>query len=81
MADKSKCVVITGAASGMGRAAAERLARGGWQVLAVDLNADQLAWTEGTGIASLVADVSSEEDNARISALVRTHRRERQARR
>lgn len=52
----------------MGRAAAERLARGGWQVLAVDLNADQLAWTEGTGIASLVADVSSEADNARIAA-------------
>ena len=68
MADNSKSVVITGAASGMGRAAAERLARGGWQVLAVDLNADQLAWTEGTGIASLVADVSSEQDNVRIAA-------------
>ncbi len=68
MVEQSKSVVITGAASGMGRAAAERLARGGWLVLAVDLNADQLAWTEGTGISALVADVSSEEDNARISA-------------
>lgn len=68
MVEQTKSVVITGAASGMGRAAAERLARGGWQVLAVDLNADQLAWTEGTGIASLVADVSSEADNARIAA-------------
>ena len=68
MADMNKSVVITGAASGMGRAAAERLNKGGWQVLAVDLNADQLGWTEDTSIASLVADVSSEEDNARIAA-------------
>lgn len=64
----TKSVVITGAASGMGRAAAERLSKAGWQVLAVDLNADQLQWTAGTGIASLVADVSSEADNARIAA-------------
>ena len=68
MADNNKSVVITGAASGMGRAAAERLARGGWQVLAVDYNADNLAWTAGTQVASLVADVSSEADNARIAA-------------
>ena len=68
MADNNKSVVITGAASGMGRAAAERLARGGWQVLAVDYNADNLAWTAGTQIASLIADVSSEADNARIAA-------------
>ena len=67
MEDNNKSVVITGAASGMGRAAAERLSKAGWQVLAVDLNADQLAWTEGTGIASLVADVSSEADNDRIA--------------
>jgi NAD(P)-dependent dehydrogenase (short-subunit alcohol dehydrogenase family) len=68
MADKNKSVVITGAASGMGRAAAERLARGGWQVLAVDYNADNLGWTAETPIASLIADVSSEADNARIAA-------------
>jgi meso-butanediol dehydrogenase/(S,S)-butanediol dehydrogenase/diacetyl reductase len=68
LADESKSVIITGAASGMGRAAAERLAKAGWQVLAVDLNADQLKWTESACIASLVADVSSETDNARIAA-------------
>lgn len=68
MAVQNKCVVVTGAASGMGRAACQRLAKAGWQVLAVDLNADQLKWTEGAGIASLVADVSSEADNARIAA-------------
>ncbi len=68
MTSETKSVVITGAASGMGRAAAERLAKGGWRVLAVDCNADNLAWTQGTAIASLVADVSSEADNARIAA-------------
>lgn len=69
MADEARSVVITGAASGMGRAAAERLARAGWQVLAVDLNGEQLGWAEGAaGIATLTADVSSEADNAAIAA-------------
>jgi meso-butanediol dehydrogenase / (S,S)-butanediol dehydrogenase / diacetyl reductase len=69
MAEQARSVVITGAASGMGRAAAERLARGGWHVLAVDYNADNLAWTGGVAnVSSLVADVSTEADNARIAA-------------
>ena len=68
MAEQEKSVMITGAASGMGRAAAERLSRNGWRVLAVDLNQDQLGWTEGTQVARLVADVASEDDNARIAA-------------
>lgn len=63
-----RSVVVTGAASGMGRAAASRLARAGWQVLAVDLNSEQLGWADGAeGISTLVADVSSEADNARIA--------------
>lgn len=66
---EEKSVVITGAASGIGRATAERLAKDGWNVLAVDLNAEQLAWTEGNDrVASLTADVSSEADNALIAA-------------
>ena len=68
MADKAKSVVITGAASGMGRAAAERLSKAGWQVLAVDLNTDKLGWTQGTQVAGMAADVSCEADNARIAA-------------
>lgn len=65
---EARSVVVTGAASGMGRAACERLARAGWRVLAVDLDAAQLAWTEAVpGIAGLIADVSSEADNARIA--------------
>lgn len=65
---EARTVVITGAASGMGRAAALRLAKGGWQVLAVDLNGDSLGWAQSAGIASMVADVSSEAENARIAA-------------
>jgi len=69
MSEEAKSVVITGAASGIGRATAERLARAGWKVLAVDLNEAQLAWTEGNeSVSSLTADVSSESDNARIAA-------------
>ena len=34
-----KAVIVTGAASGVGRAAAERLRRDGWSVLAVDVAA------------------------------------------
>ena len=67
MAD-ARSVVVTGAANGMGRAVCERLAKGGWQVLAVDLNSDLLKWAEEAGLASMVADVSSESDNARIAA-------------
>ncbi len=64
-----KSVVVTGAASGMGRAVCERLARNGWQVLAVDYNADNLKWAEGAAnVSTLVADISSEADNAKIAA-------------
>lgn len=63
-----KTVLITGAASGIGRATAERLGRNGWAVLAVDRDAEKLSWTEACGIASLTVDVSTEEDNARMIA-------------
>jgi NAD(P)-dependent dehydrogenase (short-subunit alcohol dehydrogenase family) len=66
---EGRSVIVTGAAGGIGRATAERLARGGWRVLAVDRDAGKLAWAEGRpGIASAVADVSSEADNQRIVA-------------
>jgi NAD(P)-dependent dehydrogenase (short-subunit alcohol dehydrogenase family) len=66
---QGRSIVVTGAASGIGRATCERLSAGGWQVLAVDRDAGKLAWAEGrAGIATLAADVSCEADNARIAA-------------
>jgi len=68
MADERKSVVITGAAGGIGRAACERLAANGWDVLAVDNDAGKLGWADGaTHIATLAADVSSEADNHAIA--------------
>jgi len=65
-ASDRKTVLVTGAAGGIGRASAERLARNGWNVLAADRDADKLAWAETAGVASLVADVTSEADNRRM---------------
>jgi meso-butanediol dehydrogenase/(S,S)-butanediol dehydrogenase/diacetyl reductase len=68
MVEKPKAVVVTGAASGIGRAACERLARNGWNVLAVDRDGEKLAWSNAAAIASCVADIACEDDNARMVA-------------
>ncbi len=66
---EGRTALVTGAASGIGRATCERLAGSGWRVLAVDRDAAALGWAEGRpGIATLAADVSSEADNARMAA-------------
>jgi meso-butanediol dehydrogenase/(S,S)-butanediol dehydrogenase/diacetyl reductase len=68
MAGDRKSVVVTGAASGIGRAAAERLSQGGWDVLAIDLDAALLGWTEEAEyVSAMTADISSEVDNKRIA--------------
>ncbi|MFF8376677.1 SDR family NAD(P)-dependent oxidoreductase [Streptomyces sp. NPDC015661] len=56
--------VITGAASGIGRATAERFLREGARVVATDVDADRLATLPG--VTPVVGDVSREEDARRM---------------
>ncbi len=64
---KDKVIVVTGAASGIGKALANRFSsEGARQVVAVDVNAEGAETTaHDIGGASMVADVSREEDVAR----------------
>jgi NAD(P)-dependent dehydrogenase (short-subunit alcohol dehydrogenase family) len=69
-----QCVLITGAASGIGRAACERFLRAGWTVVGADYNAQAgealaAAWAQGGGPDAtrwsfVRADVSVESDVA-----------------
>ncbi|MGH2609693.1 MAG: SDR family NAD(P)-dependent oxidoreductase [Tepidiformaceae bacterium] len=69
---RGKTAIVTGGASGIGRATAIRLASEGACVLAVDLNSDGLAATESTiregggTVKTVTGDVSKAEDCKRI---------------
>jgi NAD(P)-dependent dehydrogenase (short-subunit alcohol dehydrogenase family) len=60
--------VVTGAASGIGRACARRIHREGFRVLAVDKNEDGLEEFRAQGVATLVADLASEAERDRVVA-------------
>jgi NAD(P)-dependent dehydrogenase (short-subunit alcohol dehydrogenase family) len=63
-------VIVTGAASGIGRATARRLLADGRAVLAVDRDAAGLEALAGEGVETLTADVTDATDRRRIAASV-----------
>jgi len=69
--EQQRVAIVTGAASGIGRAAATRLRADHWSIVAADLDAGRLGWVdelEDERIVTCVADASTEEGNARIVA-------------
>ncbi len=69
-AHDGRAVVITGAASGIGRAAVERIRAEGGSVVAVDQAAEALEWCCGLdGVATLTGDVTDAAVNDAAVAL------------
>lgn len=66
---RSRVVLITGCSSGIGRATAERLARGDWTVYATARRLDSIAELEAAGCHLLELDVT---DEASMQAAVET---------
>lgn len=65
MEHAGRVAIVTGAASGIGRATAERFVAGGGSVIALDLQADGLKWTAGNeAVIALDGDVSDADLNA-----------------
>ena len=69
MSTPSRAVLVTGCSSGIGRATAERLARGGYTVYATARKPESIADLEGAGCRTLALDVTDEDS---MSAAVRT---------
>jgi NAD(P)-dependent dehydrogenase (short-subunit alcohol dehydrogenase family) len=61
VSDASKAVLITGCSTGIGRATALRLARGGWKVYATARRPETLADLAGAGCQTLALDVTDEQ--------------------
>jgi NAD(P)-dependent dehydrogenase (short-subunit alcohol dehydrogenase family) len=68
MTTDRKTAIVTGAASGIGRATVLRLVGEGLRVVAVDLDESGLEAARSVGADALVADVASEEGCASIVA-------------
>lgn len=66
MEGSGKSAVVTGAASGIGKATAARLHHDGVRVIAVDLNEAALRESATDGIEPLAADLSTDEGRAAV---------------
>jgi len=78
--DQPRVAIVTGAATGIGRAAAEVFADRGYALVAVDISTEALAWTrDREGIRLLVGDVSDDAlaGRGRDGAVRSHHGRER----
>jgi hypothetical protein len=70
---KGRSVIVTGAARGIGRAVAGRLAQNGWQVALVDVDGEAVAAAAGdVGGVAIEANVSSEMDVEHLVAVARS---------
>jgi len=67
MTGRQKRAVVTGAASGIGQAVAQRLLREGADVLAVDRDEARLAAVRDAGAETLTADLGTDEGCARVA--------------
>jgi meso-butanediol dehydrogenase/(S,S)-butanediol dehydrogenase/diacetyl reductase len=66
--------VVTGAASGIGRATVERLAADGALVVAVDLRDEALRWTDQVdGVVAVAGDVTAEATNEAMVQAAEEH--------
>ncbi len=71
MTDKQKVAVVTGAAQGIGRAIALRLARDGFAIALVDINADALDQTKGKIESTGAAALALQADLTKVSEIQR----------
>ncbi len=72
--NRDRVYVVTGGASGIGRAAVERLVADGASVVAVDLSEEALAWTTAVDrVVAVAGDVTSETTNEAMVAAAEEH--------
>ena len=67
--NEGQVAVVTGAASGIGKATVERFVEEGASVVGVDLDGERLAWADGDpAIVTMVCDVTDADANAEMVA-------------